>query len=740
MSFGWLLANPSEPLAQPVQTPLLRVAEDLVIQENQVASGIAIEVLNLANVAGLELTYISQTPTLLPNENLSVSGTGPRWLLKVIPGLNQRGEGRLQVTVKGPDNLLLTQTMPISVVGSIPSIVEHPPSLTIHTGETAEFSIEARGSEPLSYQWQFNNQNLSGSTGRSLRFANVAADQIGNYRVLVSNPFGVVTSESAHLEVIAAPVIGAHPQSQSVPEGVPVVFSVNPVGQGPFAYQWRRNGINLPSETRSILTLPSPKPSSAGIYSVVVKGPFGAVTSNPATLTVEAPVFILSDRFEERPTLPGDNGTFRAASGDASAQVDEPDHAGKKPGASVWARWTAPTDGVMRLDTAGSSFDTVLAAYTGSTLDSLQDEASDDDQAGFFTSAIRFSVVKGKEYQIVVDGLAGAAGTLLLSWTFEAGAPPVPRIVRDPVSRVVQPGNFTLVDVVAVGVQSYQWELNASDVPGGVSPLWRVRSAKPSDAGNYQVKLSNGRETVFSQMASIQLGPDPKVASKDKFRDQILLGEPVAPLSFNKAGLSSLTHWKQGGAAAASGFRGTQVFNSVGSTTEDGEPNLCGIIGGASQWFTYECPADGTLVVSTEGSSFDTLLGVFTGPGNSFESLVLIACDNDGGTDRKTSRTRLKATKGTSYYVAVDGVNGASGNVHLTYTLSAPARVVSTKLRDNQVHWEMSGMAGVAYKIQASVNLAAWETIGTTNSPTGTINFSESRTSQKRFYRVIEGL
>ncbi len=737
MSAALLIPGSLTPRAQQNDPPLLRVFEDLVLQENQVSARITIEVLNVPNSVGLELTLLSETPTLLPEENLILEGTGPKWTLKITPEVNQRGDGRLRINVRGPQNISLTKTMAVSVVGSPPNITDQPAMATVHSGETAEFAVSVTGSEPLTYQWQYNNQTLSDASGPVLRLPNIAADQIGSYRVVVSNPLGTVTSGNARLDVIAPPVIATDPRSQTVPEGVPTSFSVIPIGQGPFSYQWRRNGVNLQAQTASVLILPSPKSSSAGVYSVVVKGPFGALTSRPATLVVETPVFMLSDTFDGRPLLPGNQGVLRAASNGATAQAEEPYHAGKKPAASVWARWTAPSDGVMRLSTAGSSFDTVLAAYTGSNLASLQNEASDDDVAGFFTSAIRFTTVNGKEYQIVVDGLAGAGGAFVLSWEFESGALPVPKILRHPLSRVVQPGNFTLIDVEALGVQSYQWELNASDIPGGVSTLWRVRSAQPSDAGDYQVKLSNGREIVFSQKASIQLGPDPKVASKDKFRDQILLGEPVAPVNINRAGIGARSSWRHAAGAAASGFRGTQVFNSVGSTTEVGEPNLCGAIGGASQWFTYESPADGNLIVSTEGSSFDTLLGVFTGPGTDFESLLLVACDNDGGADRKTSRTRLKATKGTSYFIAVDGVNGASGNVQLTYVFDAPTRVISTMLVKDQVRWEMSGVPGVVYRIQASVNLAAWETIGTTNSPTGTINFSEPTTTKKRFYRVV---
>ena len=98
------------------------------------------------------------------------------------------------------------------------------------------------------------------------------------------------------------------------------------------------------------------------------------------------------------------------------------------------------------------------------------------------------------------------------------------------------------------------------------------------------------------------------------------------------------------------------------------------VIGGASQWFSYQAESDGTLVISTEGSNFDTVLAVYTGPGTDFESLQAVACDNDGGPNGKTSVVRFAAVSGTVYYIAVDGVKAATGNVRLSYNLEVPFR------------------------------------------------------------------
>ena len=52
-------------------------------------------------------------------------------------------------------------------------------------------------------------------------------------------------------------------------------------GTGPFNYQWRRNGINLPGKTNLALVIPVVRASDAGSYDVVASNLGGSVTSAP---------------------------------------------------------------------------------------------------------------------------------------------------------------------------------------------------------------------------------------------------------------------------------------------------------------------------------------------------------------------------------------------------------------------------------------------------------------------------
>ncbi|MGH8528307.1 MAG: hypothetical protein ACRETN_00470 [Nevskiales bacterium] len=62
--------------------------------------------------------------------------------------------------------------------------------------------ITAKGSAPLSYQWQKNGANITGAKSASYTTPKtVKADNGSSYRVIVSNVAGSVTSNSATLTV-----------------------------------------------------------------------------------------------------------------------------------------------------------------------------------------------------------------------------------------------------------------------------------------------------------------------------------------------------------------------------------------------------------------------------------------------------------------------------------------------------------------------------------------------------------
>lgn len=126
--------------------------------------------------------------------------------------------------------------------------------------------------------------------------------------------------------------------------------------------------------------------------------------------------FAGNDPFAQRFTLTGTAGAATGTNAAATKQSGEPAHAGNSGGKSVWWRWVAPVTGQVALDTQGSTFDTLLAVYTGSSVSALLAVAANDDAGPGGTSALLFQAQAGTEYQIAVDGRNGASGSIALSW------------------------------------------------------------------------------------------------------------------------------------------------------------------------------------------------------------------------------------------------------------------------------------------------------------------------------------
>jgi len=77
----------------------------------------------------------------------------------------------------------------------------------------------------------------------------------------------------------APPTITMQPQSQTVPAGSNVTFSVTASGAAPLSYAWRLNGTNIAGATQSAYSVASAQPEYAGSYSVVVTNGAGSATS-----------------------------------------------------------------------------------------------------------------------------------------------------------------------------------------------------------------------------------------------------------------------------------------------------------------------------------------------------------------------------------------------------------------------------------------------------------------------------
>jgi outer membrane protein assembly factor BamB/subtilisin family serine protease len=122
-----------------------------------------------------------------------------------------------------------------------------------------------------------------------------------------------------------------------------------------------------------------------------------------------------NDSFASRPHFNTDNVAIRTSNVGATAETNEPAHAGVAASATLWWEWTAQSTGTVTLDTNGSAYDTVLAVYTGNSVDALTLVGSNDNDGSSSTSRVRFAAQAGTTYEIAVGGKNGAAGLTLLN-------------------------------------------------------------------------------------------------------------------------------------------------------------------------------------------------------------------------------------------------------------------------------------------------------------------------------------
>ncbi len=251
-----------------------------------------------------------------------------------------------------------------------------------------------------------------------------------------------------------------------------------------------------------------------------------------------------NDLFADAVTISGASGQATGTTVDATNELatGEPHHAGAGPWHSVWWRWTAPSSGPFAFDTHGSSFNTVLAVYTGTSLSGLTEVASNNnDGSADLTSVVFFDGQAGVQYIIAVD-------TVL------------------------------------------------SDLVGDVVLNWREATPPPND----------------------------------DFDSAKLITESTGPIRTTNIDASSEPE---------------EPTHAV----SDGIP---GLHGGSSVWWKWTAPRGGTVIFDTHGSTFDTVLAVYTG--NAVNGLNEVAANNEDRSDQ-TSKVSFDANTGVEYHIAVAG-------------------------------------------------------------------------------------
>ena len=361
-----------------------------------------------------------------------------------------------------------------------------------------------------------------------------------------------------------------------------------------------------------------------------------------------------NDHFVNASKFAPSGGTVLSDNRFATIEPLEPYHAGVlSRDASLWWKWSPGADGPVVVDTAGSTFDTVLAVYTGSAVDNLREVVSVDDifipqdngvplrrLQGFVTFDAQFGVT----YYLVVAGYdPEQRGTIRLR--LEPGGGPD---LTAPVVNILSPpsGQVVSTDILTVRGSAFDPQPNASGLAQvnllvNDDPIGTI--ALGTTNWSLDVLLDRGVNTIRA-VATDNAG---NISGPRTIQVDYRIADP----SNDAFAL----------ATELDGASGQVQGNNENATREVGEPFHAGNEGRRSVWWRWTAPDDGVIDFNTANSGFDTLLGVYTG--TVVTNLTLVVANDDAGDNLTTSQVNFGVLSNQVYYIAVDGFGGVSGGI-----------------------------------------------------------------------------
>ncbi len=256
-------------------------------------------------------------------------------------------------------------------------------------------------------------------------------------------------------------------------------------------------------------------PQAAYQAFAIARDSFGlSSTSAVVQFFVVPPSTNFADMFANRGFLSGYTNYKTANNLAATKESGEPNHYSPNAGGkSVWLSWVAPGSGVVTIDLNGSGFDTVIGVYTNApgvapAVNNLIKVAENDDNGASLQSKVTFTNnIPGAVFHIAIDGYNGDSGNIIMRLSLP-NSPPV--ITTQPISQTRELGSNVIFTVAASSptALSYQWRFNGNNIGGANNASFAINGIQQSDAGNYDVRVSNVSGSVTSAVAVLTVGGD----------------------------------------------------------------------------------------------------------------------------------------------------------------------------------------------------------------------------------------
>ena len=443
-----------------------------------------------------------------------------------------------------------------------------------------------------------------------------------DYVLAVMNPVQPMASfglelrleSSLHVE-LAQPLDGA-----IFPGGAPVSLqaAISLVDGSPItqAEVWRNNQTWValaPPFTKTVLSnLPSGQQT---LKLRVVDADGRNAESAPVTIRVGP----ANDAFTAPEPLDGTNFVFSGTVALASIEPGEPAPAGAIQSRSVWYRWTAPSNGRVRIHAESRQTPLVAVAYTGTELTNLTQIAWK-----WLANILEFTAVAGETYRLLVAIPAPESevfnGGFSLGFQFRA------RESNDPFST---PKKLTGVPATETGEDAI-----ATLDPGEVPPaeglpghsLWWSWTAPTSGLYRLGAQPEVATNTVFlafydADTFTLDL-PPARTSHDGSLLFDAIAGREYRFMTDRSSGLPGRFQLLLTLVPAQDQFSNLAVLTGTNvaveadsrfSTLEPGDTALFGVNARRSQWWSWTAPVNGWVRVVAEEVQFPFVLRAFTG-------------------------------------------------------------------------------------------------------------------------------
>ncbi|MCC7375252.1 MAG: PKD domain-containing protein [Verrucomicrobiales bacterium] len=632
---------------------------------------------------------------------LPVSGATNRQL--ILSSITAAHAGDYQLAACTDCGCTNSQIARVSVV-TVPRITQQPsaPSQPLDLCSQLSLQVAAESCPALTYQWRFAGQPILSATNPVHFIPSVNPLTAGAYDAVVANKNGAVTSEVARVRLNPSPFIVRNPASTANNLCDQVTFKLGTNVCDDAIFQWRHNGLPIAGQTSTTLILPSLTPAHVGDYDVVASFGGGAVTSQVASVRIEAPPVVRSPdkstyalcesvtlqvaapacpdvRFQWRfggaplpnqtnrvlslPNLtPKDQGVY-----DVLIEVDGTFIASKP--ASIaeqinpsFSSEPVPDQTVRNCDDVRLCASLVPTPCVHPTFQwfrgPLGGQATIPIPGATDSCLLLTNLTPSQSgvYQLEVKNGLGTARSRLS--VLHVDGLPLVRSSTDPASLRVRAGDSFTNHVTAVNCEplTYRWTRNGTAVVTDArhqttAEGWLVvTGASPEDAGEYRCQVSNKYGTNATSAGSVRVVRPPP---NDQFANRIpLRGTNVVAQRY------SGTPYDNG-----------EPFDNELATLESGELPAGGKPGGRSVWWSWSHSQPSEVTIDLQGSktltgtaALDTRISVYKG--NRLDGLELVAQDDQGNRDG-TSRVTFLAARDREFQIQVDAANGQEGTLEI---------------------------------------------------------------------------